>query len=153
MLKRVWAALLAAIILSSVMPCMVAFATVYTDTETIYLEDGSYIDIEIVVRESRALNTKNASKTYNYRSASGDLQWSGKVTGTFEYNGTTSTCTSSICTVTITNTSWYTMSKSANKSGNRAYGYLTMGRDMLGVRVQTENLTMTLTCDKDGKLS
>ena len=153
MLKRILSVLLATMIVASATPCVTTSATAHAEIETIYLQDGSYIEIEIIVQQSRALNTKTASKTYNYRGANGDLQWTGKVTGTFEYNGTTSTCTGASCSVTITNTSWYTMSKSASKSGNTAYGYLTMGYDYLGVRIDTENLTMSLTCDQNGKLS
>lgn len=38
------------------------------------------------------VNTKTASKTVTYENSKGDILWYVKVTGTFSYNGTSSSC-------------------------------------------------------------
>ena len=55
--------------------------------------------------------------------------------------------------MTITNTNWYIVSKSATKSGNAAVGELTMGRKFLGIIVEKVPVSMRITCDANGNLS
>lgn len=126
--------------------------TKYT-ADIIYLEDGSYISIETEIVPVRATQTRVATKTYTYRNSSDEEVWKAVLSATFTYNGTTSTCTASSCNVTITNTSWYEVSKTVGKSGNTATAELVMGRKFLGITVQKETLNMSLTCDANGNLS
>ena len=57
------------------------------------------------------------------------------------------------CSVSISDSSWYVVSRTASRSGNTATANLTMGRRALGVTVSTSNYTITLSCDKSGNLS
>lgn len=123
------------------------------DTNIIYLDDGSYITVELTWADTRATNTKTATKTYTNKASNGDEQWRAVLRGTFTYTGTTVACTAASCDVTITNTNWYIVSKSATKSGNAAVGELTMGRKFLGITVEKIPVSMRITCDANGNLS
>lgn len=122
------------------------------DEEIIYLEDGSYISITVEEHGSRASGTKTGSKTYTY-TYDGGTAWKAILSGTFSYTGTSATCTNSGCSVTIYDSAWYTVSKSAGKSGNSATASVTMGRKSLGVTVAKVPISMKLTCDANGNLS
>ena len=121
--------------------------------DIIYLEDGGYILIEITNEHSitRAVATKN--KHYTRYNGDDEMLWKITLTGSFTYNGTTASCTSSSCTVTIYSDAWYTDSKTAWASSNTAYATVEMGRKMLGVTVRRETVDLALTCDKNGNFS
>lgn len=118
-----------------------------------YFEDGSYMTETIIVSNARASGTKTASKVKNYYDGSGNLDWKATLTGTYTYTGSSSTCTSSSINVTIYDSAWYTISKSATKSGNTAYATVTMGQKMLGVTVSEVPASISLKCDANGNLS
>ena len=130
-----------------------AAANLEADTNIIYLDDGSYITVELTWADTRATNTKTATKTYTNKASNGDEQWRAVLRGTFTYTGTTVACTAASCDVTITNTNWSIVSKSATKSGNAAVGELTMGRKFLGITVDKVPVSMRITCDANGNLS
>ena len=121
--------------------------------DIIYLEDGSYITVELVVMDTRATNTKTGSKIYRYKDSDGVELWNVTLQGTFSYTGSSATCTASSVSVSIINDNWYTVSKSASKSGAKAIGEATVGRKLLGVTIKKETLNMTLTCSGSGTLS
>lgn len=121
--------------------------------EVIYLDDGYYITVELTEIESRATNTKSGSKTYVFHGSDGNEEWRAVLSGTFTYTGSSSTCTDSRCVITVTDTDWYLISKSAGKSGSSATATVTMGRKFMGVQLEEETTNLTLTCDKNGKLS
>ena len=146
--------------ISLILALILAFLSLPTNSiasqntvDTILFDDGSYILIEITSIDTRALSTKTASKQYTYYSNSGDEEWRAVLTGTFTYDGTTSSCTGSSCSITITNTSWYEVSKATGISGNTATVDIVMGRKFLGITVSKRELSLSLTCDKDGNLS
>lgn len=120
--------------------------------QVIYFEDGSYLTITLEELGSRASGTKSGSKKYTY-TADGATAWQAVLTGTFSYTGASATCTSSSCSVTINNSAWYTISKSAGKSGNSATATVTMGRKAAGVTVDRYTANITLSCDANGNLS
>ena len=121
--------------------------------DIIYLEDGSYITIELVVMESRATNTKTGSKIYRYKDSDGVELWSATLTGTFSYTGSSATCTASSVSVSIISDNWHNISKSASKSGASATGEVTMGKKFLGITINKETVSMRLTCSASGTLS
>ena len=121
--------------------------------DIIYLDDGSYITIELTWSEARASGTKTGSKTYTNRDSSGNENWKAVLKGTFTYTGSSATCTAASCNVTISDSAYYVVSKSATKSGNAAVGELTMGRKFLGITVDKETINMRITCDANGNLS
>ena len=99
---------------------------------TIHFDDGSYLTECIYITQTRS---------------------SGTVSGTFSYTGSSATCTASSCDVTIYDSAWYIVSKSASKSGNKATASVTMGYKALGVTVNKVPISMSLSCDANGNLS
>lgn len=145
------------ILLSIMLILLIPFNCLATENDevgnVIYFDDGSYMVEQIFVIQSRASGTVTGDKIDTYYSSNGTALWKAVLTGSFTYSGTSSTCTSSSVSVTIYDNDWYTISKSASKSGNAATSSVTMGCKMLGVTVNKEYSNLTLTCDKDGNLS
>ena len=123
------------------------------ETERIEFEDGSYFTIQIEESGARASGTKTGTKTYTYNSSSGTALWKATVRGTYTYNGSSATCTASSCDVTIYNSDWYVVSKSASKNGNSATASVTMGQKILGITASKKTASIKLTCDANGNLS
>lgn len=136
------------------MPVHAAEEEIVTSTVVEYFDDGSYAVITIteVVNNSRA-NTKTGSKTYTHTSANGETQWTYKLTGTFSYTGSSSTCTAVSDSYTISNDNWHMSSHSCSKSGNKASGTVTMKYKFLGITTDTVTKNLTLTCSATGVLS
>ena len=124
-----------------------------TQQEIEYLDDGSYIVTTITESPSRAGNTKTGTKTDHYYNSDSELQWTMTVTGTFSYDGSTSTCTNVTGSTSITNTKWYVVSESTSRNGNTATYDATMGYKVLGITINKEVRTLNLSCDKNGNLS
>jgi len=153
-MKRILSILLLAIVLLNVVP-LDSFAQTLSQSivNIIYLDNGGYIIEEIATIESRALNMTTATKTNRYYNSNNVEEWRAVLTGTFSYNGSSATCTVATCDVTIINTNWYLISKSADKTGNVARCSVTMGRRMLGVTVDEDTISLKLTCDPNGNIS
>lgn len=149
-MKKCISYILLAVLLLSMIP-MNTFAK--EDLEVIYFEDGSYMTIEVISMDTRTTNTKSGSKVANYYGEDGSLDWRATLSGSFTYTGSSATCTASSISVSISNSAWYTISKSAGKSGASATGSVTMGKKLLGVTVSQISRNLTLTCDKNGNLS
>lgn len=151
MKKRIVGALLVCLLLVCLLPIQ-AFAQ---QREIIRHEDGSYT-VVTVSREAtaaRATNYARGNRVYDYYSDTNVLQWKAVLNATFTYNGSSATCTSvNSLNVTIYDSSWSVGSKSTSRSGNTAYGYLTMERRIAG-GTQGVPVTLTLTCDRNGNLS
>lgn len=150
-MKRFFSLIAVFVIIVTTLP--VNSSATETNDGMILFNDGSYIIIEIFNMDSRTVSTKTASKQYTYYSNSGDEEWKAVLTGTFTYDGTTSTCTASSCSISITNTNWYEVSKTVSKSGNTATVDLTMGRKFWGITISKRDLNLLLTCDGSGNLS
>lgn len=137
---------------------LVMVVPTYADAEQnceriVYFEDGSYIVTTITEVQSRVAYSKNGTSTSTYYGSDGTAKWKVTLSGSFTYDGSSATCTSSSCSVIIYNNSWYTISKSASKSGNTAFGSATMGYKVLGITTNQVTRDISLTCDKDGNLS
>ena len=129
-------------------------ATEITNTEeTIYLKNGDYIAVELIVIDSRATSTKTGKKSYIYKNSNGTEEWRATLSGTFAYTGTTATCTASSCTTSVSDSAWSEISKSAGKSGSSATAEVTMGEKILGITINRESISMKLTCSATGSLS
>ena len=151
-MKRFSVALLAFAMFISVIP-FTGFAEETNEQETIIFEDGSYMTETIIEISARASGTKTGSKVKRYYDADGNLEWTATLTGTFTYTGSGSTCTASSCSITVSNSAWYTVSKSATKSGNTANATVVMGKKVLGVTVTKVSANVSLSCDANGNLS
>ena len=145
--------ILATLILIVSLPVQAFAAETAETSSVIYLENGDYITITIQEIEGRASGTTSGHKDLTYTASSGTVCWKATLSGTFTYTGTSATCTASSCSVTIYENNWYTVSKSATKSGNTATATITMGRKFLGVTIAKDTYDITLSCDKNGNLS
>lgn len=149
-MKRVFAIIIALFMLVSILP----IAGNATETvETVYFDDGSYMIIEINYSPARETWSITGKKQYTYYDSNSISQWKAVLTGTFSYTGTSSSCTSSNVDVSINDSDWYVISKSASKSGNKATGSATIGEKVLGVTVTKVPVSLSLECDADGNLS
>jgi len=135
--------------------------TVFADTndptkseynDDVYLIE-TFIDKIDMGDTGRGTSTKTASKTTNIMNSAGTILWSVKVTGTFTYNGSSSSCTSSTVTTTAPSVYWTIKSKSASKSGSTATATATAVKKLDGVVTDTMTKTVKLTCSKTGVLS
>lgn len=116
-------------------------------------DDGSQLleGQPIVIAQTRGGVT--AQKAYHHRNSAGTILWTATVTGTFSYNGSTSSCTNASYDTQINNSSWSEQSGNAYPSGNSAIADVVMARKLLFIVVETVPVTITLTCDKNGNLS
>lgn len=152
-MKRFLCVLMVAALLAALVPMNCLALEVEEETVTARFDDGSYITESIQVYHTRASGTVTGSKVKTYYGENGVAEWKAVLTGTFTYTGTSSTCTNASCTVTIYESAWYTISKSASKSGNTAYGSVTMGYKLLGVTIKEVPANLSLKCDENGNLS
>lgn len=118
-----------------------------------YYDNGYYAIITINVDYSNASkSTISGSKTYDYKDSSNQLLWSYTVYGTYSYNGYSAACTYDDDSYDINNTSWHIDSHSHYRSGNTAYGTVTMKKKVLGITVDTVTKDVNLSCSPDGTL-
>ena len=140
--------------------CMMPFSNVKAlENTNVYIEetfdDGSYIEIIIDEGNTSARTSITKKKTATYKGSDGTALWSVTVTGTFNYNGTTSSCTSSSVETKSYVSNWKLSNKKASKSGATTSAsataklYHSNGTTVL----RSINKTVKLTCDKNGKLS
>lgn len=94
--------------------------------------------------------TKTFSKTHIVKYQNSVTIGTYTLTGTFSYNGKSSSCTRAVCSTTIQNRSWSFTSSTARKSGNQAIGSFTVKSSANG---QAISQTLKLTCDKNGNVS
>lgn len=150
-MRRLFSLILSAILLFSITPNVFAFES--SPSEIIYLEDGSYLVIEIVQSMARSSDTTSGYKRITYNDESGETRWRAVLSGTFTYDGTTAICTEATVNTYVYADNWYEISKSATENGNAATGTVTMGRTFLGFTIAKETYNMTLTCSANGALS
>ncbi len=126
--------------------------TISTSVE--YFDDGSCLVTTITeeIANSRA-STKTGNKTTTYKDSDGTALWAYKITGTFSYTGSTSTCTAVSDSYTISNDNWHMSSHSCSKSGNTANGTVTMKYKVLGITANTITRNISLSCSASGTLS
>ena len=121
------------------------------------LPDGSSVEVlvyEDSVYTRASTYSKSGYKEYISRNAAGELLWTFKVTGVFKVvEGSSVYCTSASHSYSIVNNNWNFVSGSSYKSGNKASGNAEFNRKVLGIVVETDTCTVTLTCDANGNLS
>ena len=152
MKKKILSLLTACLLVVCLLPVQV-LAAEREETVT-YYADGSYTVTTVEkYLTARASGTVTGNETKNYYSSSNKLQWKAVLNATFTYTGSSATCTKvNSLNVTIYDSAWSVGSKSTSKSGNTAYGYLTMNGAIIG-GTQGVPVTLTLSCDKNGNLS
>ncbi|HIT53265.1 MAG TPA: hypothetical protein IAD07_04915 [Candidatus Fimivicinus intestinavium] len=158
MKKRVISTLSCIILMMCLLSNFSSYAIVNTDSTVIYYPDGSYMidTIEAIplVSTKASTSTLSGSKTRTFYDSADKVKWKFTVTGTFEYTyGNSVKCTKATPNTQIYDDNWRAISQSAWASGNSAIGEATLKRYLLGIPVRTEEVRVTLTCDKYGTLS
>ena len=142
--------------------CACAFPVSAADVEPMvpvasyvtHFDDGSYCVTTILqtpVEENgaaRAYKLTSGQKASAYY-ASGVLQFTTYVKGTFKYNGSTAMATTAQYSYSIANSAWSFSSGSAHCSGATAYATCTFYNSLNG----NKSVTASLTCSPTGKLS
>ena len=128
MKRRIISLCIAACILTIMMIPAASAAENSSSCETVCFDDGSYMVVTIQEGVERASNTKSGNKVYTYYTSDDELVWKVTLRGSFTYNGTTSSCTSSSVSINVIDDSWYTVSQSADKTANEAHAVVTMGK-------------------------
>lgn len=121
-----------------------------------YFADGSYLITTIETVNSispMSSSTRSSSKSYYYYNSKDVQQWVVTIIGTFSYNGSSATCTSSSTSYTVYNSRWKVKSATATKSGNKAIGNFTVKYYFTGIPINTIERTVTLSCSATGVLS
>lgn len=130
-----------------------------TDNESIHCitvveEIPSYTNSGIsLYSTATTTKTKTGSKTVYYKNADNETLWYVKVTATFSYNGSTSTCKSASVTANSNNSSWKVSNKKSSYSGNHGTASATGKKYLFGIVTSTINRSVTLTCLPNGTLS
>lgn len=137
-----------------------------TSTYTEYISDDLYAEVELCITSENdntfstygysrifaayaSTRQKTVSKTYHIKNNSGTTIGSYTLTGTFQYNGSTSACTKASYSASVSNSNYYFSNKSSSKSGNTATGSFTFVNSITGTRVIK---TLTLTCSANGTI-
>ena len=152
-MKKVSYILLIVVMILSVVSNVQADEKTVQGQNTIYLENGDYILVELMEGMSRSIYSQSGSKSYTCYDSDGVAKWQAVLKATFIYTGSSSTCTDASCDITIYDSSCYLISKNASRSGNTAYGTVTVGRKILGITHDQNTINLTLTCDVNGNLS
>ena len=121
-----------------------------------YFEDGSYMITTIEVEKNniaRATSTVTGSKTVEMYSVSDVKMVTLKLTATFSYTGSSATCTNVSPTFTVHDSNYRVTKSTGTKSGNKGVGDFTVKHYVLGVPINTKNVTITITCSNTGTLS
>ena len=152
-MKRFVAFFVAFVLTISALPFAIGAERYDGESLVVQFEDGSYITEKITLTQFRRRGTVSGSKEQNFYDSNGNICWKVILYGTFSYNGSSATCTSSSCDVTIYSSDWYVISKSAGKSGNSATASVTMGELAAGVTVKQVPIFLVLNCDGKGNIS
>lgn len=151
-MKRFVAFFAAFILTISALPFAIGAERYDGESLVVQFEDGSYITEKITLTQFRRGGTVSGSKEKNLYDSNGNICWKVILYGTFSYNGSSATCTSSSCDVTLYSSDWYVISKSAGKSGNSATASVTMGELAAGATVSRMPISLTLKCDGKGNV-
>lgn len=134
---------------------MLSLGTVSLIDTTAAGETEYYVEekIEILnITETRATSTKVAKKTSTVKNKNGESLWYVTVEGTFTYTGSSSTCTKSVVSAGIYNTSWKIYSKSSSKSGNKASATATADLYAGGSYIDSMTEVVSLYCGSTGSV-
>ena len=124
------------------------------------LEDGYYVETTIEIlpqlgfgNEIQATySTITSTKTSSYKNSNGDVMCSLSITGTFTYNGSTSSCTSCYHSYSAPGSTWEVLNASSSRSGNSATATAT-ARHHLIVSYADYPMSVTVSCSANGTIS
>lgn len=151
-MKKIVSILLSLVTLLSVSLTALAADTpqIMTNREVITFDNGDYATIETIIDDVSVMSNERASrsssKTYTYRNSAGSTLWSFTLKASFSYNGSSSVTRAST-SYSISNSSWSCDDHYATESGNTAYGYGSFSSS-----IQSKDVELSLTCDKNGNI-
>ena len=149
MVKKVRFLVLLALIFSLSTTVFAAGPQANVSTETVYFDDGSYMQITTTVQAGFARSsTIEVTRDYDYYLA-GKRTVGYSLTGTFRYDGTTSEATDASAVMHIYESGWGLDSHSEDYSGNRVTGTATFS----GPNNRSKTLNGSITCDKNGNIT
>ena len=122
-------------------------------TDLVYFETVIEDNSHNIITLASTTKSKTGSKTIYCKDADGKVLWYVKVTGTFSYDGSTSTCTSVSMTTSTNAAGWNIVNKKCSKSGNRATASATGQKSHNGTVTNSITKSVTLSCSKTGTLS
>lgn len=181
-MKKVLTLILCAVLLLvPLAPCIAAEtepeAPVRPGSGIEYFEDGSFLVVIDMEEEHETMSPnflqkllnlmkkliallfpnqqKSVSKTKSaaYYDANGKGLWSISLNAEFTYNGKTAECTKASISYTIYDSDWKLVSSSCTRNGAAATGSFSFRQYKLGVPLKLIEKTLTLVCNKDGKVS
>ncbi len=125
---------------------------------TEYLKDGSSITTTITQyinqKQSRATKTVSGNKTITSKNADDEVLFKFKINGTFSVNeGVSATCTAVSCSASYLASGWSLDSSTTSKTGNKASATGVFKHKVLFITNVTQEVSGTLSCDKNGVLS
>lgn len=135
--------------------CFVFSLLISTTLDT-YASSYSYKESISVIENnevSRSVKKITAKKTRDYKNAAGATQFSIVITGTFTYNGKSSSCIDASAKVTNIRTGWKAISVSGSKSANKAIGKAVIANYFNGIEIGRQTASVSLICNSVGNLS
>ena len=127
------------------------------EPEIIYEDEDIIVECQTIVYESDAMiqpfatkKTISAAKVAKIKNGLGTLLATYTLSGTFTFDGTSSTCTAASYSSSIAESYCSFSSRSASKSGNKAYGSYTLYNSSSG---KSYSGSLTITCSKSGTVS
>lgn len=127
--------------------------TIIADS-VIILPDGSKI-IKTAVENmtlTRAMGQKTGSSQWIKTGSDGTLLWRIKLTAHFTFDGNASKCTSASATTEVFQGNWIVGSKNTYPNGNAAVANVTMVRKFLFLVLDSQSVSLTIRCDKNGNM-
>lgn len=128
------------------------FSIVETFSDGSYLKSVLIDDSADTSSSARKTATKSGHKVYSYESSSGKTLWTITITGTFSYTGSSSKCIKSEISTTCPASNWKLSEKKAYTSGASAKATASFKQYKKDVYLQTITRTVTISCNKSGKL-
>lgn len=118
------------------------------------LKDGCrMVTSEIaVLSANRASGEITGSRQQSFYDSNNVLLWRVTLTGSFTYNGSSAYCTKATSVTDVFSGNWSESSNNTYPSGNTAIANVTVVRKFLFIAVETQNVVLTMNCDRYGNL-
>ena len=117
-----------------------------------YLEDGSYFETTLLTLNTRS-TLRGAVKRTTYYNKAGDPIWHVEVTANFTFDGSSAKCTSATASAKSYVSNWKILDTASSRSGNSGTATALDGSYVNGVFVGSMTESVTIYCDKNGKVS
>jgi len=133
-----------------------AYSTIRQDN-IVVLDNGDYIETTIksvpnIKKAAHANSSITKTKTSSYKDKNGNVLWSVSLTGTFTYNGNTSSCTSCYHSSYVHSNAWSIKSVTSSRSGNTATAKAIATHSDNGISHDFTKI-ISLSCNKNGVVS